>query len=187
MNIETEIKSEAELVIEAKLKESVDKAKSKKQLLAEAQKKKEQLENDAKEISKKIRKLKNESNKADSYVNRNKDFRLKAHVGGMVEMTGLLRYEYPEGVEADNPQDRLIANLLVGMFLSVSQMLESSTTEELEKYWKKGKDFRNKKQADRLLPKVNKDLSSLFDKLGIAKTVINQQPNDNVQSANAGV
>ncbi len=145
--------------------------------------KRERLLKEAEEAKRNIKLLEAKVSRVEADEKRNREKHLKAHVGGMVEMTGLMRYVYPDGVEKDNPQDSLIANLLVGMFLSVSQMLESSTTDELEKYWNKGRDYRAKNKLDRLLPKVNPNLGSLFDKLGIVKSATNQQPNDNVQSA----
>ncbi len=190
MNIETEKKSEAELAIEAKLKESVNSAKTKKQELIEAQELKAKLEKEAKENNKKIRRLQNESNKADSYVNRNKDYRLKAHAGGMLEMTGLLRYVYPDGFESDNKQDRLIANLLVGAFQKLSYDLESMSIEELQELWGLGQKFRKEYKRDRELPKVNSNLNELIesvkDRIKLTSAT-NQQPNDNVRSDKAVV
>ena len=190
MNIETEKKSEAELAIEAKLKESVNSAKTKKQELIEAQELKAKLEKEAKENNKKIRRLQNESNKADSYVNRNKDYRLKAHAGGMLEMTGLLRYVYPDGFESDNKQDRLIANLLVGAFQKLSNELEKASIEELETLWISGQNFRKGYKKERELPTVNSKLDELSklvkDRIKLTSATT-QQSNDNVQSNKAVV
>lgn len=190
MSTEIDMKSEAELAIEEKLKESVDTAKSKKQLLIEAQELKKKLEKEAKETSKKIRRLQNESKKADSYVNRNKDYRLKAHAGGMLEMTGLLRYVYPEGYDSDNPQDRLIANLLVGSFQKLAYDLETMPIEELQELWGLGQKFRNEYKKDRELPKVNPNILELIksvkDRIKLTSAT-NQQPSDNVQSDKAVV
>ena len=144
--------------------------------------KKARLLEEAKEAEIRIRRLKAKAEKIYAVEKRNAEKHLKTHIGGMVEMTGLMQYVYPADIEPDNPQDRLIANLLVGVFLSVGISLEHASADDLEKLWKRGKEFRSQKKDDRLLAKVNQNLQLLFDKLGLMKTATKQQPNVDVQS-----
>ena len=181
MNIEKTDKTALELEIEKKVHKSNNEVKTKKQLLAEAEKTKIKLQEESKEISKKIRKLKFESEKAEANAKRDTDTKLKIHAGGMLEMTGLMRYVYPEGVDTDNPQDRLIANLLVGIILRASEAIKNVSDDELHKIWLLGQDFRKQQKSIRTLPKVNENLKLLFEKLKTSETATIQQPNDNVQ------
>ncbi len=190
MNIKKDDKSELEIEIDKKIVQSRNEVKTKKQLLEEAENKKKQLEKDAKENNKKIRRLKFEAEKANANAKRDADIRLKIHAGGMVEMTGLMRYVYPEGCESDNPQDSLIANLLVGAFHNLASDLESMSVEELQELWVKGQNFRKASKKERTLPKVNPNLDELINSVKIrikASSATNQQPNDNVQGVKANV
>ena len=92
-----------------------------------------------------------------------------------------MRYVYPEGVDTDNPQDRLIANLLVGILLRASEAIKNVSDDELHKIWLLGQDFRKQQKSIRTLPKVNENLKLLFEKLKTSETATIQQPNDNVQ------
>ena len=181
MNIEKRDKTELELEIDKKIVKSNNEVKTKKQLLADAESKKQKLVEDSKAINKEIRKLKFESDKAEALAKRDADTKLKIHAGGMLEMTGLMRYIYPDGVETDNPQDRLIANLLVGTMLRAAKAIENIGIDELQKVWESGRDFRKQNKGDRFQPKVNENLNLLFEKLRLIKSTSTQQPNDNVQ------
>lgn len=190
MNIKKDDKSELEIEIDKKIVQSRNEVKTKKQLLEEAENKKKQLEKDAKENNKKIRRLKFEAEKANANAKKDADIRLKIHAGGMVEMTGLMRYVYPEGCESDNPQDSLIANLLVGAFQVVADSLENMSVEKLESLWVRGQNFRKASKKERTLPKVNPNLDELINSVKIrikASSATNQQPNDNVQGVKANV
>lgn len=161
-----------------------DTRKQSKTKLQIAEAKKARLLEEAKESAKRIERLRAIERRHEATQKRNQDMRLKAHAGGMLEMTGLLRYVYPEGVETDNTQDRLIANLLVGAFQKLSNELEESSVEDLAILWASGHNFRREYKKDRELPKVNPKLDELFEiiknRIKVTSTT-NQQPNDNVQ------
>lgn len=99
--------------------------------------------------------------KADERKQREIDSRLKIHSGGMVHMVGLHRYVYSDDEVRDNPQDALIANLLVGSLLKVSQVLEKAPIDDLKGLWNAGRAFRQQKQVDRKLASVNPHLAEL--------------------------
>ncbi len=164
--------------------------KEPKTLLQIALDKKDRLAKEAKEANSRIKILKAKANRNDAIERRKKEKHLKAHAGGMLEMTGLLRYVYPEDVEADNPQDKLIANLLVGAFQKLSYDLESMSVEELQELWSLGQKFRLQYKRDRELTKVNSNLNELIesvkDRIKLTSAT-NQQPNDNVRSDKAVV
>jgi len=145
---------------------------------------KARLVEEEKETAKRIKLLKAKAERNDSIEKRNIEKRLKTHAGGMVEMTGLMRYVYPEGVKSDNPQDMLIANLLVGAFQKLAYDLETMPVEELQELWGCGQKFRREAKKDRVLPKVNPNLSELINSVQAikAESATSQQPNDNVQA-----
>lgn len=76
-------------------------------------------------------------------------------------MVGLHRYVYSDTEMRDNPQDALIANLLVGSLLKLSRDLESASIDDLKRLWHAGREFRKQQQSDRQLAAVNKHLSEL--------------------------
>lgn len=161
-----------------------DTNKESKTKLQIAEAKKARLLEEAKKSAKRIEKLRAIERRNEATEKRNKDYRLKAHIGGMCEMTGLLRYVYPEGIESDNPQDRLIANLLVGAFQKLAYDLESMSVEELQELWSLGQSFRLQYKKDRELPKVNSNLTELSESIKDrikSASATNQQSNGNVQ------
>lgn len=161
-----------------------DNKKEPKTQLQIAEAKKARLLEEAKKSAKKIAKLRAREKRHEATEKRIQDMHLKAHIGGMCEMTGLMRYVYPKGVESDNPQDRLIANLLVGAFQKLAYDLESMAVEELQELWVLGQRFRSQYKKDRTLPNVNPNLLELIelvkDRIKLTSAT-NQQPNDNVQ------
>lgn len=119
------------------------------------------LEAEAEKKRKQIAILEARQKKADEIKQRELDTRLKIHSGGMVHMVGLHRYVYPDSEVRDNPQDALIANLLVGSLLKVSRDLESASIDDLKRLWHAGREFRKQQQSDRQLAGVNQHLSEL--------------------------
>ena len=144
-----------------------------------AEERKAKLIAEAAKARDKVNNLKAKARRLESRENRAKENRLKNHIGGIVGMTGLSGYVYPDGVQRDNEQDELIENLLVGVLLKVGFSLEKASVDDLKILWEQGRDFRKLKKADRVLPKVNSNLNLLFQKLNLNITDTKQQPNDN--------
>ena len=126
-----------------------------------------------------IKYLKAQARRLEAKAQRAINNRVKTHAGGIVEMTGLLRYVYPDDVIHDNEQDALIANLLAGVLLKVGSTLEKASVDDLKNLWEQGQDFRNKNKADRVVSNINPNLDLLFDKLNLKITDTIRQPNDN--------
>ena len=61
------------------------------------------------------------SRKQEKKASRENRNRILMHAGGLMDMTGLLRYCFAQSDEFDNPQDNLRANLLVGSLLHLSE------------------------------------------------------------------
>lgn len=133
------------------------------------------LEAEAEKKRKQIAILESRQKKADETKQRELDSRLKIHSGGMVNMVGLHRYVYTE--VRDNPQDALIANLLVGSLLKVCQDLENASVDDLKSLWGAGRAFRQQKQVDRKIASLNPYLAELEE---FAKPILQK---DNEQSS----
>lgn len=86
--------------------------------------------------------------------------RILMHAGGLMEMTGLLRYCFADAEEFDNPQDNLRANLLVGSLLHLSEYLNTCSPEELSKISAQGKLFRKSDRSARPLSETNPSLKN---------------------------
>lgn len=110
---------------------------------------------------KQIARLEAQKKRTDEIKRREIESRLKIHSGGMVHMVGLHRYIYSDADIRDNPQDGLIANLLVGSLLKVCQDLENASIDDLKRLWDAGRAFRIQKQADRVIPSINSNLAEL--------------------------
>lgn len=121
------------------------------------------LESEAEKKRKQIAILESRKKKADEVKQRDLDSRLKTHSGGMMNMVGLHRYVYSDSEVRDNPQDALIANLLVGSLLKVCQDLENASIDDLKNLWDAGRAFRQQKHVDRKLAPINAHLSELED------------------------
>lgn len=119
------------------------------------------LKSEAADKRKKIAILEARQKKAAEIKQRALDERLKIHSGGMVHMVGLHRYVYSDVEVRDNPQDALIANLLVASLLKLSRDLESASIDDLKRLWNTGREFRKQQQSDRQLAGVNPHLSEL--------------------------
>lgn len=119
------------------------------------------LKSEAADKRKQIAILEARQKKAAENKQRALDDRLKIHSGGMVHMVGLHRYVYSDVEVRDNPQDALIANLLVGCLLKVSQGLENASIDDLRALWDAGRAFRQQKQADRKIANLNPHLAEL--------------------------
>jgi len=119
------------------------------------------LEAEAEKRRKQIAILESRQKKADEIKQREIDSRLKIHSGGMVHMVGLHRYVYSDDEVRDNPQDALIANLLVGSLLKVSEDLKKASMDDLKDLWDTGRAFRQQKQADRKIANLNPNLAEL--------------------------
>lgn len=96
---------------------------------------------------------------------RDSEKRLKNHIGGMVNLTGLARYQYEDKTLHDNNQDALIANLLVGVFWRAAEALSKASLDELIKLYELGKSIRGIKPVDRVLPELNPNLQGLYEHL----------------------
>lgn len=119
------------------------------------------LKAEAADKRKQIEILEARNKKSNKIKQREVDKRLKLHTGGMVNMVGLHRYIYSADEVRDNPQDALIANLLVGSLLKLSRDLESASIDDLKRLWSAGREFRKQQQSDRQLAEINKNLSEL--------------------------
>jgi len=119
------------------------------------------LEAEAEKKRKQIAILESRQKKADEIKQREIDSRLKIHSGGMVHMVGLHRYVYSDDEVRDNPQDALIANLLVGSLLKVSEDLKKASMDDLKDLWDTGRAFRQQKQSDRKIANLNPHLAEL--------------------------
>lgn len=119
------------------------------------------LEAEAADKRKQIAILEARKKKSNEIKQREVDKRLKIHTGGMVNMVGLHRYVYSDNEMRDNPQDALIANLLVGSLLKLSRDLESASIDDLKRLWHAGREFRKQQQSDRQLAGVNLHLGEL--------------------------
>jgi len=100
---------------------------------------------------------------------RAKEDRMKNHAGGMMRMTGLLDYIYPDAQLHDNNQDALIEYLLVGGLLRLSQQFSVLKPNDLHELYKQGKAFRDLKPDQREVPAINFELHKLFDILRTSK------------------
>lgn len=100
---------------------------------------------------------------------RAKEDRMKNHAGGMMRMTGLLDYIYPDAELHDNNQDALIEYLLVGGLLRLSQQLSVLKPNDLHELYKQGKAFRDLKPDQRKVPAISSELDKLFDILRTSK------------------
>lgn len=139
-------------------------AKSEDELTSEEIKK--QIADAEKEIAEKQKLKRRLSRKINGVVERErrlKEDRMKNHAGGMMRMTGLLDYIYPDAELHDNNQDALIENLLVGGLLSMCEAFATSTPVELHELYKQGERFRKLTPAQRDLPGVNSNIAELFD------------------------
>jgi len=88
--------------------------------------------------------------------------RLKNHIGGMVNLVGLARYQYNEKTLHDNNQDALIENLLVGVFWRAAEGLGKASLNELIELYEFGNSVRRIKPVDRVLPELNPNLEGLY-------------------------
>lgn len=149
-----------------------------------AEAKKAKLLEEAKKVKSNIDALKMKARKDESKLKRIQDARLKKHAGGMVEMVGLFRYVYDNESVRDNPQDALIANLIVGALLRVAQGLEKAPVSELKKIWIDGRDFRRMNKDKRILSAVNPKIGELVEivKSEITTTKLQSNDNDNLKS-----
>ena len=176
--------TELEVEIENKVKAVESKIVENKKHVSETERKRTELKKQIAELSKEIVKQRAKETKYAKEEKRYKQTRIKVHAGGMLDMTGLLRYVYPDDVKPDNPQDALIANLLVGLFLRIGNTLENANVDDLQKLWESGRDFRKQNINERVLPGVNKNLDALYKKLKLKldETTTKLQPNDNDNS-----
>lgn len=86
--------------------------------------------------------------------------RFISHAGGMLDMTGFLRYTYSDNENTDNPQDNLRANLIVGALLELGDILSQKDTEELAALVARGSQFRNTDPDKRMISIVNPNLTT---------------------------
>lgn len=108
--------------------------------------------------------------KSAAKLARDNEKRLKNHIGGMANITGLARYQYEDKKLHDNNQDALIANLLVGVFWRAAEALSKASLDELIKLYEFGSSVRNIRPNDRVLPEVNENLNELFEILNQKKS-----------------
>lgn len=133
------------------------------------------LEAEAEKKRKQIAILESRQKKADEIKQREIDSRLKLHSGGIVHMVGLHRYVYSDSEVRDNPQDALIANLLVGCLLKVSHELENASIDDLRSLWDAGRAFRKQKQVDRITANLNPHIRELEE---YSKTILQKDIED---------
>lgn len=122
----------------------------------------EALKNKSKEIYQ--QKIKNReiaaARKKEKKASRENRNRILMHAGGLMDMTGLLRYCFAQSEDFDNPQDNLRANLLVGSLLHLSEYLYDCKPEELARIEAVGKSFRKSEKATRHLSETNPGLTN---------------------------
>ena len=120
------------------------------------------LEKKSKEIYQ--QKIKNRelaaARKQEKKATRENRNRILMHAGGLMDMTGLLRYCFVQSEEFDNPQDNLRANLLVGSLLHLSEYLHNCSPEDLAKIEASGKSFRSADKKKRNLTGTNPALTN---------------------------
>ena len=120
------------------------------------------LEKKSKEIYQ--QKIKNRelaaARKQEKKATRENRNRILMHAGGLMDMTGLLRYCFVQSEEFDNPQDNLLANLLVGSLLHLSEYLHNCSPEDLAKIEASGKSFRRADKKKRNLTGTNPALTN---------------------------
>lgn len=133
------------------------------------------LEAEAEKKRKQIAILESRQKKADEIKQREIDSRLKLHSGGIVHMVGLHRYVYSDSEVRDNPQDALIANLLVGCLLKVSHEIENASIDDLRSLWDAGRAFRKQKQVDRITANLNPHIRELEE---YSKTILQKDIED---------
>lgn len=123
-----------------------------------------QIADTEKEIAEKQKLKRRLSRRINGVVEREqrlKEDRMKNHAWGMMRMTGLLDYIYPDAELHDNNQDALIENLLVGALLRLSEELSTAKPEEIDEIYQRGVNFRKLKPEERKLPSVNKSIDAL--------------------------
>jgi len=106
------------------------------------------------------------------------------HAGGMMDMTGFLRYTFPDNEDADNNQDNLRANLLVGALLELGDILSQKDTEEIAALVSRGSKFRQTEPDKRMISIVNPRFAtcdtvmsaSAFESLKFHKKAISNNP-----------
>lgn len=123
----------------------------------------DRLKEEVAKLTKEAKILEAREQKAAAIVMREKESRMKNHVGGTANMTGLLRYVYNDTSLHDNPQDELIENLLAGVFWKSAEALAKANADELIKLYDLGGSIRGTKPKDRVLPELNPYLMQLFD------------------------
>ncbi|MDN5502879.1 MAG: hypothetical protein L0H10_03510 [Comamonas sp.] len=120
------------------------------------------LEKKSKEIYQ--QKIKNRelaaARKQEKKATRENRNRILMHAGGLLDMTGLLRYCFNNADEFDNPQDNLRANLLVGSLLHLSEYLYNCSPDDLAKIEAAGKLFRSSDKKNRDLIGTNPALTN---------------------------
>ena len=140
------------------------------------------IESEKMELNKRTRQLKAKVKKAAVNVARELRNREIYHVGGMVEMTGLLTYRY-EGEQRDNKSDNLCANLIVGVLLEASETLSTAPDEQIKKLWNLGQTFREKEPKDRVLAMTNENYLKIVADLNEEyKSKVDEQSNGNVKA-----
>lgn len=100
------------------------------------------------------------SRKQEKKASRENRNRILMHAGGLMDMSGLLRYCFAQSDEFDNPQDNLRANLLVGSLLHLSEYLNNCSPADLEKIEASGKSFRRSDKKNRTLAGINPSLKN---------------------------
>lgn len=125
----------------------------------------QKLKEQAALLTKELKRIEAQEKYAAKKIQRTIENRLKNHIGGTVNMTGLLRYVYEDESLHDNPQDALIENLLAGVFWEAAYRLESLSIEELILLYETGYKFRSLKPSEREIPNTNKNLNELFSYL----------------------
>lgn len=120
------------------------------------------LEKKSKEIYQ--QKIKNRelaaARKQEKKATRENRNRILMHAGGLMDMTGLLRYCFAQSEEFDNPQDNIRANLLVGSLLHLSEYLYNCSPDDLAKIEAAGKLFRSSDKKNRNLIGTNPALTN---------------------------
>lgn len=125
---------------------------------------KQKLESTLKEIDEKRKKVEKSISETAKTASRKKITRFKTHAGGIIKMVGLLDYEYDAPYE-DNPQDRLAANLIVGVLLEAAQRLSSASLYQLQNYFDTGRKYRSEKIKSRPIPHRNPQFEEFCKRL----------------------